>query len=47
MFDHLDEAEPAEGGVVAGVDHHDGPALQAGHTPGLAALGQLRGFFSH
>ena len=47
MFDHLDEAEPAEGGVVAGVDHHDGPPLHAGHAARLAALRQLRRFFSH
>ena len=47
MFDHLDEAEPAEGGVVAGEDHHDGPALQTGHTPGLSTASRLGGFLGH
>ena len=47
MFDHLDEAEPAEGGVVAGEDHHDGPALPAGHTARLATACQLRGLLGH
>ena len=47
MFDHLDETEPAEGGVVAGEDHHDGPALLAGHTASLATASQLRGLLGH
>ena len=47
MFDHLDEAEPTERRVVAGEDHHDGPALQAGHAPGLATASQLRGLLGH
>ena len=47
MFDHLDEAKPAEGRVVAGEDHHDGPALQAGHTAGLPTASQLRGLLGH
>ena len=47
VFDHLDKAEPAEGGVEAGVDHHDGPPLLAAHTPGLVAGGQLRDLFGH
>ena len=47
MFDHLDEAEPAEGSVVAGEDHHDGPALQTGDTAGLPAVSQLWGLLGH
>ena len=47
MFDHLDEAEPAEGRVVAGEDHHDGPALQAGHTAALPTACRLGGLLGH
>ena len=47
MFDHLDEAEPAEGRVVAGEDHHDGPALQTGDTAGLPTVSQLWGLLGH
>ena len=37
MFDHLDKAESAESGVVAGVDHHDGAGHEAGHALVLGA----------
>ena len=47
MFDHLDEAEPAEGRVVAGEDHHDGPALQAGHTAAFSTACRLGGLLGH
>ena len=47
MFDHLDEAEPAEGRVVAGEDHHDGPALQTGHTAALPTACRLGGLLGH
>ena len=47
VFDHLDEAEPAEGSVVAREDHHDGPALQAGDTAGLPTVSQLWGLLGH